>query len=91
VVGVRERVRHRQLRPVRDPVEGDLVEGERLAHGVEVLGVLRGAVELAIRADRGGARRGSGALLVGRDRGLDGGTVDQPRSPVPRSSYATSV
>ena len=41
VIGMRERVGQRELRPVRDAVERDLVDAERLADGVEILRVRR--------------------------------------------------
>ena len=77
MAGVREGVCHRQLRPVRDPVERDLVESERLSNGLEVLGVLVGAVERPVRADRRGTGCSRGTLLVGRDRRLHRRAVEQ--------------
>ena len=93
MIGVRERVGERELRPVRDAPEGDLVVAERLPNRLQVLGVVGGAVVVTLRPERRGAR--------GRERGLSssaetdvckGRALEQRRSwPVPRSSYATSV
>ena len=57
VVGMRERVGQRELRPVRHPEEPDLVDAERLPDGLEILGVIVRAVEVPLRAERVGAAR----------------------------------
>ena len=59
---VRERVGERQLRAVRGAPERDLVHSERHADGLRVVGVVVGAVEVAVRADRGRAARGERVL-----------------------------
>ena len=79
VGGVRERVGHRQLRPVRDAEERDLVDSERCPDGLEVLRVLGRAVELARRADDVRADGCRGALLVRGERHLERGAVEEPR------------
>ena len=77
MVRMRERIGERELRSVRDAEEGDLVDAERLAHGLHILGVVAGAVEVARRPDLRRARRGGGPLCVGGVGGLQGGAVQQ--------------
>ena len=59
---VRERVGERQLRAVRGAPERDLVHSEGHADGLRVVGVVVGAVEVAVRADRGRAACGERVL-----------------------------
>ena len=77
MVGVRERVRHRELRPVRDAVERDLVDAERLADGLEVFRVLRGAVEVRRRTEAGAARGRSCTVRGFGERGLERRAVEE--------------
>ena len=74
----------RELRPVRDAEERDLVETERLADRLQVLRVNPGAVVVARRPDLVRAGRRGGALRVGGDRALQLGAVDY----IPKDSFA---
>ena len=76
---VRERIRHRQLGPVRDAVQRDLVEPERLADGLEVLGVLGRAVEGARRADLPAQAAAAARCWSAVSASLHRGAVEQPR------------
>ncbi len=78
MLGVRQRVRERELRAVRDAVQRDLVDAEGGPHRVQVLRVLGGAVEVARGADRRCAAGRRELLLVGADRALEDRAVDQP-------------
>ena len=78
MIGMRERVRKRELRPVRDAEQGDLVDAEGLANGLHVLRVVAGAVEVARRPDLRRASCRGGALGVGGVRLLQVGAVEQP-------------
>ena len=51
-----EGVGERQLRPVRGAPEGHLLDAERLADGVDVLGVVARCEEHAVGTDRLGTR-----------------------------------
>src|SRR6185437_4371576 len=79
VTRVRKRIRQRKLRAIRDAVESDLVVAERLPDGVEVLGVVGGRVEVALRSERCAARRRRLLFAVRRVRALQGGAVEQTR------------
>ena len=72
-----ERVRHRELRPVRDAVDADLVEAQRLPDGIEVGRVLGRAVERSGRSEPVAAGRRGCYLRSRRERDLERRAVDQ--------------
>jgi len=62
---------------VRDAVERDLVEAQRLPHGLEVLRVLGSRVEVRTAPSEAAHTASRGALGVGRARLLQCGAVEQ--------------
>ena len=98
---VGERIRERQLRAVRGAPERDLVDPERHADGLRVVGVIVGAVEVARRADRGRAAGGERILaderrrllqgLADEEARLAGATVVERDDPVAREERVIEV
>ena len=93
VVGMCERVPLADVRPVRDAVERDLVDAERLAKRVDVGDDVVGAVELPPRRRSSPRTRGPRRPSAGRDPTRPSAAAS-PRSrahrrPVPRWSNTT--
>ena len=98
---VGERIRECQLRAVRRAPERDLVDPERHADGVRVVGVVVGAVEVARRADRRRATGGERVLtderrrllqgLANEEARLAGATVVERDDAVPREERVIEV